>query len=228
MNSSHGDAIVDEEAGMTAEHLSEHVNGDTYVPFDPLKSHVDDEFSEFSMDAGHGSFFEGQPSESKTAEDSLVQQQTVSMNWHDLCLSVRLKTGGPFQRSKETVVKPILKGITGYVRPGQMLAIMGGSGAGKSTLLAMLGGRVPVGEYEISGELRVNGHERDVNMFRRYTGFVEQDDRMFADLTVREQIEFSAQCRLPASMPTEKKMRRVEQVITELGLAKAADTPPFP
>jgi len=218
----------DEEAGATAAHRNEEINAtgnrDSYVPFDPLKSHVDDEFAEFSTDAGQGSFFEGQRMESKSVEVSLIQQHTFSMNWHDLCLSVRLKTGGPFKRSKETVVKPILKGITGYARPGQVLAIMGGSGAGKTALLSMLGGRIPVGEYEISGELRINGHERDVNMFRRYTGFVEQDARVFADLTVREQIEFSAQCRLPASMPIEKKMRRVEQVITELGLANATNT----
>jgi ABC-type multidrug transport system ATPase subunit len=219
---------IDEESGLgsrsTNDQVTSSINGKEFVPFDPLTSHIDEEFAEFSMDGGRSSFYESQRTESKEAEDSLVQQHSVSMNWHNLCLSVRSPGGGCFNRSKEATVKPILKDITGYARPGQMLAIMGGSGAGKSTLLAMLGGRVPVGEYEISGDLRVNGHERDVNMFRRYTGFVEQDDRMFADLTVREQIEFSARCRLPASMPAEKKQRRVEQVITELGLAKAVDT----
>ncbi|KAK4531075.1 hypothetical protein CCYA_CCYA06G1932 [Cyanidiococcus yangmingshanensis] len=220
--------VLDEETGLSETTVNDHVtdglDGEHYVPFDPMTSHIDEEFAEFSMDGGRGSFYDGQRTESKDAEDALVQQHSVSMNWHNLSLSVRIPGGGLLNRSKEASLKPILKGITGYVRPGQMLAIMGGSGAGKSTLLAMLGGRVPVGEYEISGDLRVNGHERDVNMFRRYTGFVEQDDRMFADLTVREQIEFSARCRLPASMPPEKKQRRVEQVITELGLSKSVDT----
>lgn len=37
--------------------------------------------------------------------------------------------------------KTILKGVNGYLKPGQMLAIMGPSGCGKSTLLEAIAGR---------------------------------------------------------------------------------------
>jgi ABC-type multidrug transport system ATPase subunit len=38
--------------------------------------------------------------------------------------------------------KVILKGVSGFVKPGQLLAIVGSTGAGKTTLLDLLAGKV--------------------------------------------------------------------------------------
>jgi ABC-type multidrug transport system ATPase subunit len=52
----------------------------------------------------------------------------VFLTWEDLCVTVSNGT------------KSILRGLTGYARPAELLAIMGPSGCGKSTLLDTLAG----------------------------------------------------------------------------------------
>lgn len=55
----------------------------------------------------------------------------VYITWEDLWVTVSNGRDG---------TKPILEGLTGYARPGELLAIMGPSGCGKSTLLDALAG----------------------------------------------------------------------------------------
>ena len=46
--------------------------------------------------------------------------------------------------STRTKVLHVLRGLSGYAKSGECLAVMGGSGAGKSTLLNIISGRFTV------------------------------------------------------------------------------------
>jgi ATP-binding cassette subfamily G (WHITE) protein 2 len=55
-------------------------------------------------------------------------------------------------------------------------------------------------------------------------GYVVQDDIYSGTLTVRENIIFSANLRLPQSVTREERLERVDRIIEQLGLSKCADT----
>ena len=91
----------------------------------------------------------------------------------------------------------ILRGITFFSKPSTLTALMGGSGAGKTTFMDVVAGRKTVGR--ISGEILVNGHPKNQKTWSRVVGYVEQDIRHTAQLTVREALMFSARLRLSNS-----------------------------
>jgi ATP-binding cassette subfamily G (WHITE) protein 2 len=55
-------------------------------------------------------------------------------------------------------------------------------------------------------------------------GYVVQDDIVSGTLTVRENLAFSANTRLPTTIRAEKRRQRVDQIIQQLGLEACADT----
>ncbi|KAI3996033.1 hypothetical protein MKX01_037530 [Papaver californicum] len=112
--------------------------------------------------------------------------------------------------------KVILKGISGMVHPGEMLAILGPSGCGKTSLLSALGGRLVGGQ--LSGTITYNGKPYLSNAMKRNTGYVAQDDKFYAHLTVTETLMFTSLLRLPNTITKEEKIIRTEEVITQLGL----------
>ena len=93
---------------------------------------------------------------------------------------------------------------------------MGASGAGKSSLLSALAGRAPYGE--VSGTVYINGKCRRLELYRRVTGFVPQDDILYATLSVEENLMFAARYRLPASTSEAERRAHVENALVSLGL----------
>jgi ATP-binding cassette subfamily G (WHITE) protein 2 len=55
-------------------------------------------------------------------------------------------------------------------------------------------------------------------------GYVVQDDIYSGTLTVRENIVFSANLRLPQSVSHKERQERVDTIIEQLGLSKCANT----
>mmetsp|Transcript_14716 Transcript_14716/g.57732 ORF Transcript_14716/g.57732 Transcript_14716/m.57732 type:complete len:683 (+) Transcript_14716:84-2132(+) len=120
-----------------------------------------------------------------------------------------------------------LHNISGYVLPGQMMAVIGPSGAGKTTLLNVLAGKV---QHGVKGEITVGGIAiKNKNALARQYGagvmaYVRQDDALYPHLTVYETIRYSAWLRLPSSYSMKKKAERVDYTIENLGLTKVRDS----
>ena len=59
--------------------------------------------------------------------------------------------------------------------------------------------------------------------FKRQTGYVTQDDCLMGNLTVRETFRFHAAMKMASSTTPEEREQRIQDILDELGLAKAAD-----
>ncbi|KAL6839762.1 hypothetical protein ACP4OV_030450 [Aristida adscensionis] len=112
--------------------------------------------------------------------------------------------------------KKLLRSINGQLRPGRVTAVMGPSGAGKTTFLNAVTGKV--NGYKMTGSVLVNGENVNIRSYKRIIGFVPQDDIVHGNLTVEENLWFSAKCRLSANMKHRDKVLIVERVIDSLDL----------
>ncbi|KUF82685.1 ABC transporter G family member 29 [Phytophthora nicotianae] len=115
----------------------------------------------------------------------------------------------------------ILKGVSGFARPGFMTALMGSSGAGKTTLMDVIAHRKPGGS--VSGRILLNGHEASDLAMRRCTGYCEQTDVHCEGATFREALTFSAFLRQPADVPDSVKRDTVRECLDLLDLHPIAD-----
>jgi ABC-type multidrug transport system ATPase subunit len=88
--------------------------------------------------------------------------------------------------------------------------------------MSVLCGKVTNGT--ISGDVFVNGKKKDLRSLKTYTGFVPQDDVCTEDITVWENLFFSALLRLPSSVPFNRKEDIVNAVIELLGLGKVRNS----
>ncbi|XP_026447734.1 ABC transporter G family member 9-like isoform X2 [Papaver somniferum] len=164
-------------------------------------------------------------SEEQEASIKKLNNHPVVLKFDNVTYKINTKKTG-FQIGERTYLKSklddnnnetvILKGITGTVQPGEMLAILGPSGCGKTSLLTALGGRLLGGQ--LCGTITYNGKPYLSNAMYRNTGYVAQDDRFYAHLTVTETLMFTALLRLPNKITKEEKIIRTEEVITQLGL----------
>ena len=121
--------------------------------------------------------------------------------------------------------REILSEITGELRSGQSLAILGGSGAGKTTFLNYLSQRQgKEGLKRVSGEIKVIINNKDMTKsFDRLTAYVTQDDLLQSYLTPFELFKFAADLKLP-NKSNEEKLSIINKLISDLKLEKCKDT----
>lgn len=134
----------------------------------------------------------------------------IEVAFNDLTLTLKKKN------------KHLMRCVTGKIMPGRVSAVMGPSGAGKTTFLSALAGKIT--GCNITGLILINGKVESIHSYKKIIGFVPQDDIVHGNLTVEENLRFSARCRLSANLPKPDRVLVVERVIEALGLQAVRDS----
>jgi putative ABC transport system ATP-binding protein len=119
-----------------------------------------------------------------------------------------------------------VRGIDLTIRRGEFTAIVGPSGSGKTTFLNIISGL----DMPTEGQVWLAGKElsamsgRELSDFRRdHIGFIFQAYNLIPVLTVEENVEYIM---LLQGVPKDERHRRVEVILSEMGLEGFADRLP--
>jgi ABC-type multidrug transport system ATPase subunit len=145
---------------------------------------------------------------------------TITFNNLSKVINVPGKMIDPASKEK-SVQRTLLDHISGQVHPGQLVALMGPSGSGKTTLLNVLAGRTLNG---FTGDIWINNQRYEKSMKHKFA-YVLQQDIFFENLTVKQQLTFTALLRLPNNLTRQNKLVQVEEIIEQLHLQDCANTP---
>ncbi|XP_027363099.1 putative white-brown complex homolog protein 30 [Abrus precatorius] len=147
---------------------------------------------------------------SMATEGEVRTRPVIEVAFKDLTLTLKGKR------------KHLMRCVSGKLMPGRVSAVMGPSGAGKTTFLSALAGKAR--GCTMTGSILINGKPESIHCYQKIIGFVPQDDIVHGNLTVEENLRFSARCRLSADMPKPDKVLIVERVIESLGLQAVRDS----
>lgn len=114
-----------------------------------------------------------------------------------------------------------LDGISFEAKKGELLAIMGLSGCGKSTLLKTISAQI----IPKQGKIKIDGKDfySDLSFFTQYIGFVPQDDLLYPELTVYENLFYRGRLRLP-NLPKKNLEQKINNIVAQMKLSHARDT----
>ncbi|KFA79185.1 hypothetical protein S40288_02404 [Stachybotrys chartarum IBT 40288] len=145
-----------------------------------------------------------------TPLDAVTSHNGRILSWNNITLEVKV----------DGQLKRLLNDLSGMAEPGQLTALMGASGAGKTTLLNALAGRLDFGT--MSGQIFLDGGPLPKS-FRRYIGYVQQQDVHLPTQTIREALQMTARLRRPLSVSAAEKDAHVESVIQILEMGNIAE-----
>lgn len=108
------------------------------------------------------------------------------------------------------------------IRPGELVAIIGGSGAGKSTILNCLCGYLKPAQ----GQVCINNIDlyQNFDALKTLIGYVPQSDIVYDDLTLHDMLSYTAKLRLPKDTSREERERRIADAIAAVKLSDKGDS----
>ncbi|MCD8324020.1 MAG: ATP-binding cassette domain-containing protein, partial [Clostridiales bacterium] len=101
--------------------------------------------------------------------------------------------------------------ISLHIRPGELVAIIGGSGAGKSTILNCMCGYLPPDQ----GEVYINGINlyQNFDSLKKLIGYVPQEDIVYDNLRLGDMLSYTAKLRLPKDISEAEREAAVDRAI---------------
>jgi ATP-binding cassette subfamily B protein len=122
--------------------------------------------------------------------------------------------GVPLPAGGGDIVRPVLRGVSAAIAPGELVALVGPSGAGKTTL-SMLVARI----YDVTaGSVRVDGHDvRDLTLDSLHAaiGVVTQDPHLFHD-TIANNLRYARPHATDAELVAACRAAQIHDVIADL------------
>lgn len=97
------------------------------------------------------------------------------------------------------------------IKPGELVAIIGGSGAGKSTILNCMCGYLPPSK----GDVYINGINlyQNFDSLKKLIGYVPQSDIVYDNLTLYDMLSYTAKLRLPKDASKKEREAAIDRAI---------------
>lgn len=104
------------------------------------------------------------------------------------------------------------------IKPGELVAIIGGSGAGKSTLLNCMCGYLKPAK----GEVYINGIDlyQNFECLQKLIGYVPQQDIVYDNLTLWDMLLYTAKMRLPKDISVTERDAAINRAIAMVELTE--------
>ncbi|KAF5941340.1 hypothetical protein HYC85_022507 [Camellia sinensis] len=136
-------------------------------------------------------------------DDEIRTRPPIEVAFKDLTLTLKGKK------------KHIMRCVTGKIMLGRVSDCHGSIRGWKNNISFCFGRK---------GLILINGKVESIHSYKKIIGFVPQDDVVHGNLTVEENLRFSARCRLAADLPKAYRVLVVERVIESLGLQHVRDS----
>ena len=133
--------------------------------------------------------------------------------------SIRARGLGREVTDKETgQPRMLIRDIDMVLKPGELVALVGGSGAGKSTLFGAISGRV----RGTHGQVLYDGQDLYANFesLRGDIGYVPQRDVFHDSLTVAQALRATSRLRLPRNTPPTDIEANIDRVLKTVSMTK--------